>query len=391
MINIRADGEYVLSLRREFHEYPEKSMEEKNTSERVREELKKANIEFEIVPPLGVIGILRGAEAGRTIVLRADMDALPMREDPVNEGGRQKPVVSKCDGAAHTCGHDAHTAMLLGAAQALAAHRNEFQGTLLFCFEQGEENGGGIKSMLKAMEKYPIDACWAMHTRPMIPVGQMALQAGSTSAGAMGFEVEVTGKGCHGAELTMGIDPIACCIHIINGLNDIVTRRVNPFSPVIMSIGKFQAGHAANVIPEKAEFAGTARFFTTENGDVVKKSFVQIVENICKAFRCTYTLKPGIACLPLVNDEKVTAIARKGVNAVIGEKNVVNMEPLPGSESFAEVAAKYPSAYGYLGTGNVAKGTTAAPHMPKFDIDEDALEVGANISIAVALELLKSN
>lgn len=388
MQKIKADVEYIVTLRREFHENPEVSMEEQNTSDRVQQELKASNIEIEMVPPLGVIGILHGAKPGRTIALRADMDALAMQESAVNEGGYEKPVVSKKDGIAHTCGHDAHTAMLLGAAKALAENRDEIEGTLLFCFEQGEENGGGIKAMLKAMKKHSIDACWALHTSPVIPTGKMALQAGTTSAGAFGFEVEVTGKGCHGAEVYLGVDPIACSIHVINGLNDIVTRRTNPFSPVVLSIGKFQSGHAANIIPEKAVFAGTARYFSNENGTVVKESFGQILENICKAFRCNYVLKPGIECPPLINNEKIVEIAKAGAGAVAGKENIVHMEPLSGSESFAVVAQQYPSAYGYLGTGNAGKGITAGPHMPKFDIDEDALGIGADITIEVALELL---
>lgn len=382
------DESYVVNLRREFHRHPELSMQETCTSRRVYEELSNIGMEVERVEPLTVIGILRTGKPGKTIALRADMDALPMQESSQNAYGEEKKVVSEVKGVAHTCGHDAHTAMLLGAAKALWNMKSDLCGTILFCFEQGEENGGGISYLLAALEKYHIDACWALHTRPTIPSGKMAICEGPSSAGLLGFEVEIIGKGCHGAEVMEGIDPIMCGVHIIDALNDIITRRTDPKSPAVLSIGKFCGGTAPNIIPNKAVFAGTMRFFSLENGSVMKNAFYDIVDGVCKAFRCKYQIKELASCAPLINDSQITALASSGISEVIGKENIETMIPLMGSETFANMAVKYPAAYGYLGIDVPDKGPSAMPHMPDFDIDESSLRIGAAATVAVARKLL---
>ena len=387
---VKIDTEYVRKFRRQFHMHPELSMKEELTSHAVQEALQEMGAEVEIVPPLGVIGILRGKQPGKTIVLRADMDALPMQESEENLYQERKTVLSKVPGVAHTCGHDAHTAMLLGAAKALCQMKESFDGTVLCCFEQAEETGQGWDGMLKALSKYPVDAGWALHTRPSIPVGKMALIAGPSSAGAMGFDVEIKGRGCHGAELYEGIDPIMCGVHLLEGLQDLVTRRVYPGSPAVLSVGKFQAGHAPNIIPETARIAGTMRFFSRENGEVMKEGFQQILDGTCQAFRCTYSTTKLIDCVPLINDPHTVDVVSRALSQFLGDGNLIPMEPLMGSESFANYAEKFPCAYGYLGIDTPGRGVSAMPHQPKFDIDETCLDIGAGATVHAALALLNA-
>lgn len=380
--------DYVVALRRHFHKYPELSGQEVNTCKKIKEELEKMDIGYEYVGDYGLIGRLEGKGAGKTIVLRTDIDALPIMESRENLQG-EKTVVSSVEGVCHACGHDGHAAILLASARELASKKEDFDGTILFCFEQGEEDGSGIKPMLEALETKNVDGVWGIHLAAGISAGKICVEEGPRMSGVHFFDVEVIGKGGHGSSPHETIDPINCTVSIISSLNSIITREINPRSTAVLTVGKLRAGNAPNVIPNSAEFAGTIRYFDPKVSKQVVDSFYRIVTRVASAHDCKVKISMREPGYPVINDRELSKLAKESIKKSLGQEFLVATDPWMASESMGYYLKKYPGVFAFLGIANEKLGTGAAHHHPAFDIDESSLQSGVDATVGFALDFLK--
>ncbi len=301
-------------MRRGLHENPELSMQEHETSALIRIELGKMNIPCRMTGELGVIGELIMGKGGKTVALRADIDALPMEEEATNIKQKKKSVSGR-PGIAHTCGHDAHTAMLLGAARALSACRDMADGRVLFCFEQGEEVGGGWRNMVDALQGELVDAVWAIHVTPLEPTGVISINEGPRTAGSIFMDISVHGMGAHGAYTHLAHDPLLCAAEIVSSFSHVIAREIAPGTKATISIGSLHAGSAANIIPESANFKGTVRFYDMETCAQMQESIHRRVDSICALHRCTPSYDVFAVSSPSINDPIVSAMAADALRA----------------------------------------------------------------------------
>lgn len=376
-------NEYVIRCRRHFHEYPELSDHEDETVEYILNELTSMGIRCEDVPAGGVMGFIDGARPGKTVLLRADIDALPMQEDPHNEK-QPKVCVSKRDGIAHTCGHDTHTAMLLGAAKILHEHRNEIAGKIVLYFERGEEHGHGDYHMVKYLQDRSIhvDGCWAQHVRSTLPTGSMSIISGGVYAGTTAWNASICDDNGNA---------LACAVAIINTINTARMRELSPFERMTITNTKLQYGTDRVTIPNTCQISGTCRFYDIDNaGKPMRDTIRKIIEETCAAYGCSLAKKLKKANLNrgVINDATCCALARDALGAVIGPENIMEHEPTMGGESFSILAAYYPSVIAFTGVGNEDKGMSATIHHPKFEPDEAALKTGVASTVAYALAFL---
>ncbi len=387
----------LIADRRYLHENPELSFKEENTVKFITERLSLLGIRYIIVPKGGVIGIIGDiGKDEKTILLRADIDALKIEENDNNYTGK-KICVSKVSGVAHLCGHDAHTAMLLGAAKILKAHEDEIKaipGRVILAFERGEERGGCLCDLLAFLydNKIRVDGCFAEHVRGTgLKAGTAAILDGPVTAGAYGFEVEITGKGGHGSTPYIANNPIDCFVAIYQAVSEIPVRFVPADQTCSFSLGLVSGGKVWNIIPDKLTFAGSYRYYDTEVGDIVYEKFHQMLDNICKTYGCKYEIKQQIGpIIPTVNTPTCAALAR-GSARKLGDGIEVNFRRWTASESFSAAAKMYPGAMAFIGIENDKKGTGADNHSPFFDIDEDALPVGAALEVQYAFDFLNYN
>src|SRR5699024_3656137 len=293
-------------------------MEEFKTIEFVTEQLTSMNIPYETVVNGGIIGKIEGAKQGKTLILRADLDALPMQEATTNLT-KEKVVVSKVDGIAHTCGHDAHTAMLLGASKILAKHRDSLTGTVLVVFEQGEEIGGGIINLMNRLIEIGADGVWGIHLKNDLPSGKISVEAGPRMSAPLPFEILLKGEGGHGSRPDLANSPIDCFVDFYNRLTTMRMQRLNPHKPVTFSIGAVHAGKAANVIPESLTFSGTFRFLHKDQGDQIVSNFNELLEDTCRTYHCTYEYirEPVAKDLLVYNNDFCSEIAERAVEKSI--------------------------------------------------------------------------
>lgn len=379
--------DYVIKMRREFHEHPEVAMKEKETSERIIKAIESLGLEYEIVEPYGIIATMKGGNPGKTVLLRADMDALPIQEDPSNLAG-PKVVVSKNPGVGHLCGHDAHMAMLLGAMKVLDELKNSLCGTVLFCFEEGEETGGGVEAILDSLADKTVDACWGIHVYSELPSGKISVDPGPRMSASGGFSVTVRGRGGHGSRPDQTIDPIQCTAQIIVNLSSILSRELNPMEPGVVTVGFVKSGEVGNVIPDTATFGGTCRSFDLDVGLKIKEAFFRITENIAAAHRCTVDINYRGPNLPVINDPTMSAVAAESIKNHLGEDCLTTCDPWMASESFGRYLNKYPGVFAFLGIANPAIGTGAPHHNPKFDVDESVLKLGVSATVQFVLDFL---
>lgn len=379
--------DYVKRLHNYFHKYPELSGEEIRTSRKIKEELEKSNIPYESVGNYGIIGSLKGKNSGKTIALRADIDALPITESENNLVGK-KDVISNTDGVCHACGHDGHTAMLLASARELSEMRANFDGTILFCFEEGEEDGSGIDAMLEKLEDRKINAVWGIHLYSGLETGKVSVDEGARMSGVHFFDVEVKGKSGHGSSPHQTIDPINCTVQILSNLFSLVSREINPLSTAVLTVGKLNAGSAPNIIPEKASFEGTIRYFERNVSEKLVKAFYNTVEDISKAHGCKVKISMKQPAIPVINDRELSQLAKESVKESIGEEYLTSCDPWMASESMGYYLDKYPGVFAHLGIANKKLGTGASHHNPEFDIDDNSLINGVSITIRFALDFL---
>jgi hippurate hydrolase len=359
--------------RRDLHAHPELGFEETRTSDLVAAKLAAFGCEVHRgLGKTGVVGTLRAGAGAGSVGLRADMDALPMAEANTFEHR------SRHQGKMHACGHDGHTTMLLGAARYLAETRN-FDGTVHFIFQPAEEGMGGAKAMVEdgLFEKFPCDAIFGMHNRPSLPVGQFAVRAGPMMAAGAFFDINVTGKGAHGARPEVGIDSVMVAAHIAIALQTIVSRNAPPVETAVLSVTKIHGGDAYNVIPQTAQLAGTVRAFSRDVMALIETSMRRIAKGVAEAFGATAEVDFRFLFAPTVNDAREAEFAAGICAALVGAQNVDRNPPLiMASEDFSFMLEKVPGCYVNIGNGEGESGCEV--HNPAYDFNDAALPVGAS-------------
>jgi len=368
-------------IRRDLHAHPELCYEEQRTADVVAARLTEWGIP--IVRGLGVtgvVGIVKSGTSDRAIGLRADMDALPMQE--INGFAH----ASRHPGKMHACGHDGHTAMLLGAAHHLAQHRN-FDGTVYLIFQPAEEGGGGARRMMDEglFTQFPMEAVYGMHNWPGIPEGHFGVVSGPMMASSNEFRVVVRGKGAHAAQPHRGIDPVMVAVQIAQAWQTIVSREKNPLDSAVLSITQIHAGSATNVIPDEAELVGTVRTFSTAVLDLIQRRMEEVANGVAAAFNASvsFTFKRNYP--PLINHPEQTAFAVEAMRSVVGAERVdTNVEPTMGAEDFAFMLQEKPGCYVFIGNGEGAHragGHGLGPcqlHNTSYDFNDNLLPIGAS-------------
>lgn len=374
----------VVELRRHFHAHPELSTKEFNTQKRIMEELKALDIAVRPAANTGVIGELTGVAPGRTVAIRADIDALNIQDQC------GKPWQSQNPGVCHACGHDGHTAMLLGTAKVLSELRREFTGTVRFLFQPTEERfPGGAMAMIKDGAVDGVDAIIGGHLWQPLRVGTIGLTYGRLMAAPDEFTIIVQGRGGHGSMPEQTVDPILTGAQIVLALNTIVSRNIDPREPVVLSLGMFQSGDVFNVIPDTALLRGTVRSFDKELRLSIFARIEQIVQGICASTGATYSFDKYLGYPPVINNAAVARVLAEAGREALGEQGVLEVLPFMGAEDFSYYLEKVPGAFMFIGDSNVEKGINYPQHHPKYDIDEDALANGMETMIRAALKLLK--
>lgn len=390
---IKKQEDYIISMRRFFHENPELSGEEINTVKKICSELDSMGIEYVKIEKGGVLGKITGGNSDKAVLLRADVDALKIEENSDNLIKNGRTCISKNKGVMHACGHDGHTAMLLGAAKALSQIKDEINGTIYLCFECGEELIGYARYILKYIEDndIKIDTVFGMHLYSALETGKVLINDSSVMAGNITFDVEIIGKGGHGSRPDQAISPIDCFASVHQKL--LAFKNDERFKNCTYSVGQVNAGTAKNIIPETLSFSGTMRTFDMEQeGDKFFEEFINMLEKTTKEHGCkTEYNMPVISNLPLINDSVFAFFARESINKKLGKNFTETGEPWMATESFSNYTYQWPGVFALVGIKNDKKGTGAAHHNGQFDIDEDVLVNGSAMHVIYALEYLKSS
>ena len=381
----------VVADRRDFHEHPELAHQEVRTAGVVADRLRAIGLD-DIrtgIASTGVTGLIRGTAGpgGKTVLLRADMDALPIHE--LNEVEYR----SRTDGVMHACGHDAHTAMLLAVTRLLMERRGEFAGTVKVLFQPAEEvPPGGAKPMIEAgvLEEPHVDAAFGLHIAQSDPVGTLSVRPGPYMAAADRFRVVIHGKGGHGAHPHDTIDPVLIGAQIVTALQSLVAREIDPIESGVVTVAAFLAGEAFNVIPETAELRGTVRTFTPANRDLLQERIGALVTGIAAAMRAEATVEYARGYPATVNDPELTELVRRACEATVGPDKVLTGAPMMGAEDFSYFLEAVPGSFFFVGSKNPERGLVWGHHHPRFDLDEAALAVGIEAMVRVALDYLSS-
>jgi hippurate hydrolase len=391
---ILESAEVIQAIRRDIHAHPELCFEEKRTSDVVAQTLESWGIKIHRgLGKTGVVGIIEGSLGkGRSIGLRADMDALPLQEHNLFEHTSQHP------GKMHACGHDGHVAMLLGAAQYLAQH-HAFKGTVYLIFQPAEEGGGGAREMIRdgLFDLFPCDAVFGMHNWPGIPVGDFAVTPGPMMASSNEFQITVKGKGGHAALPHNSADPGFAASQIIGSLQAIITRNKRPVDAAVLSITQFHAGDASNIIPDSAWIGGTVRTFTIEVLDLIESRLHQIASATAQAFDCSAEVTFSRNYPPTINHEKETAFAIDVMKDLVGEHHVnPRVDPTMGAEDFAFMLQEKPGCYVFIGNGDGdhrSQGHGLGPcqlHNPCYDFNDQLLPLGSTYWVRLVERYLES-
>jgi amidohydrolase len=381
-------------IRRDIHAHPELCYEEQRTADVVAQKLTEWGIPLlRGMGGTGVVGIIKSGTSARAVGLRADMDALPMQE--LNTFAH----ASRHAGRMHACGHDGHTAMLLGAAHYLSylAQQRNFDGTVYVIFQPAEEGGAGARAMMEQglFEQCPMDAVFGMHNWPGAPVGTFGVTPGPMMASSNEFEVIVQGKGAHAAQPHKSVDPIMVAVQIAQGWQTIVSRNKSPIDAGVLSITQIHAGSATNVIPDEATLIGTVRTFTTEVLDLIEQRMRAVAQHTAAAFDAQVDFRFKRNYPPLINHVKETALAVEVMQAMVGARNVnAAVEPTMGAEDFAFMLQKKPGCYVFIGNGEGSHRTLGhglGPcnlHNPSYDFNDELLPIGASYWVRLAQAFL---
>ncbi len=387
-IDFRSEAEalfdYTRSLRRDFHRHPELGFQEHRSAAIVARELRSFGLEVtEGVGQTGVVGVLRGASEGPTVLVRADMDALPIQEETSAEYASENP------GVMHACGHDGHMAMGLTVARLLAAHRDALRGTVKFVFQPAEEGLGGAEGMVNDGVLEGVDYALAMHLWNEKPVGWLGIADGPTMAAADRFQVRIVGKGGHGAQPQATEDPVLAASQVVTALQSIVSRHVDPLEAAVVSVTMFQAGTAFNIIPTDARLEGTIRTFAPEVTREVRTRFHRTVHGVAQAMGCRAEVALDLLTPAVINDPRVAALVRTAATEALPDAVIDAHARTMGSEDMALMMYDIPGCYFFVGSNNPAKGLDAPHHHPRFDFDEAALPRGVAVMSAAVVKVLE--
>ena len=375
--------EEIINHFQHLHTHPELSEQEYQTTEYIKSCLLKMNIELtDVQPATGVIAIIRGGKPGKTVALRADIDALPITEDSTHQ------ICSTHTGVMHACGHDSHTAALLGAAKALNELSSSLSGNILLLFQPAEETTTGAQAIMDTgvLEKFSPDAFYSLHMMPTIPTGQVGVRKGPIMAAQKAFTITVNGKGGHGASPHLTIDPILTSAHIIEALQAIGTRRIDPKEPFVLTIGSVHGGSAFNIIPESVEIMGTCRLLNNNLSETVEDWIAGIAADTAKIHGCTANTKYSRILPALDNQPQLSNIATAVAQEIFTESDVVCQDIMMGSEDFSLFSRYAPIFMYHLGCGN---GSAYGLHSPHFQVPDEAVIAGAELFVRTAIRFLE--
>jgi len=379
-------NERVVNIRHDLHMHPELSGHEEHTKYLVKGILEASGYEIgESNRHFGLVADLRVDAKAKTIAIRADMDALPIQERT------NKPYASREAGIMHACGHDSHTAIALGTAIALAAYKKELPGNIRFIFQPSEESkeGGSIELIEEGVLEN-VDGILGLHAYPYLPTGQIGYKYGVMMASSDIFTIEIFGKAAHGARPHEGVDAILVTSMIVNSLNHIVSRMIDPLHPAVISLGTIEGGKASNIICEHVILKGTVRTINEEVRKNIPKMMETSIEGICRAMGAHYNFDYMFGQPELINSDSMVDIVVKEAGEILGEDQCIDLkEPVMGAEDFSEYLKLVPGAFFRLGTCNKEKETCISQHNSRFDVDDDALQIGMKIMGASALAFLK--
>ena len=385
---VLADHPYVVALRRWFHQHPELPREEEETARRIERELDAIGVSHRRCAVTGVRAEIEGAKPcegePRCIVLRADTDALPVRQE------NEAPYRSLVPGKMHACGHDAHTAALLGAARTLAKNRERFSGRVILTWQPGEEVGYGARVLIDAGDIDGAGRSFGLHMASNVPVGSVVLMPGPNNASVDWFRIRVHGLGAHVSKPERGVDAAYIASQIVVAAQALVTRCTSPMENVLIGIGVIRAGTAYNVIAQEAELEGTIRVFSPELRRQTKERLEALAGHTAAVFGGSVEFEWNDNTSPLLNDPAATAEAQKTALSLFGEEKLIrSRQPDLGGDDFAEYILRVPGVYAYIGSGNPDRPDTCLPHHhARFDIDEDALTVAAALYSCYTVEYL---
>ncbi|MCD8234964.1 MAG: M20 family metallopeptidase [Cloacibacillus porcorum] len=381
--------DYIVGIRRDLHQIPELGVDLPETQSYICAELDRLGLSYrKNRGDSGIIGEIKGGRSGKTVLLRADIDGLPIKEDT------GLPFTSRHEGNMHACGHDAHAAMLLGALRVLAAHKDELKGNVRFVFQTAEEISKGAQIAIKEGATEGVDAVFGMHIGSILggalPSGSLSVVSGCCMASFDRFVINVKGSGCHGSTPEKGIDPVTIAANIVLSLQEIVAREIAGTKPSVLTIGMINGGFAYNVIPSEVKIEGTIRALEEPVRRQLAKRIEEISKNIAAAFRGSVDFFMDWGAPPVINDKAMSALAALAAEKVLGGEHVKTSQDSPnmGGEDFAYYLAEKPGAFMFLSSADHAKCTDIPHHNPKFMVDEDVLYKGCAVFVSIVEDFL---
>ena len=385
---INKNKDYIVEMRRYFHMHPELSFEEFETSKKIAEELEKMGIAYEIPteePKTGVIGVIEGGKPGKTVALRADIDALNVTEENDVE------YKSQNEGKMHACGHDSHISMLLGAAKALKEVEKELSGKVYLIFQPAEEVGLGAKYMIRQGKWFEeTDNIYGSHIWSGLPAGKISVEAGDRMAAADMFKITIKGKSGHGSAPEETVDAVVVGSAVVQNLQQLVARNYSPLDSVTVTVGSFHSGKRFNIIAGEAVMEGTNRYFSREIGERIEDDMRRVIKGVCDAYGADYELDYTYILGPTINDKASSDLAENAIRKFADDDTVVKMTKTNGGEDFAFYLAEKPGCFGFVGARNSEIGADYPHHNERFNIDESVLANGAATYAQYAIDFLNS-
>lgn len=380
-----AHRDELVSIRRDIHRHPELAFKENRTAGIIADRLEKLGMEVQTgIASTGVVAMLRGSRPGKTVLYRADIDALPIVEQVDAE------YKSRTSGIMHACGHDGHVAIGLTVAEILAGHRNDFAGNVKFLFQPAEEIVSGAKPMIEQGVMAGVDATLGIHLGNDAPVGSINLRAGPAMANVDSIKLTIRGRGGHGSQPEKAIDSVMAACQIVNTLQTIVSREIAPKESGVLSFGTIHGGFASNIIAPEVVLEGTVRSFMPEVRETMINRIEEIAVTLGKALRCDVKFEVVYSCPAVVNNKQMTDFVRQSAGQLLGEDKIIEGEPIMGSDDMALFLKEVPGCYFFIGSGK-ADGTSFPHHHPGFDIEEESLVVGTKVMTKAVLDYLAQN
>jgi len=381
----------MVAMRRHIHRHPELSYQEFETTEFIADKLQDLGISVDRPLETGCVGVLKGGrQSDKVVALRADIDALPIQE----EGDHKKEFMSENTGIAHCCGHDSHTANLLGTAKILSELQDDIEGTVLLVFQPGEEKlpgGGRMLCETGYLQEKGVDVIYGLHSSPEHKPGTFALREGPLMARPDEFKIEIFGKGGHAAAPHLAVDPIVLAAQVVNDVQTIVSRTISPTEPAVVTVGKISGGTAHNIIPGKVEMIGTVRTFSKATADKIRDRIEAIVKGVTESAGASYSFEFDYGYPAVINAKGATESVMETAGSLFGEESVkVLDDPIMAGEDFAFYQEHFPGAFFFLGSGSEETGSTYSWHHPQYNIDEACFKTGAALMAALVFQPVRN-